>query len=115
MVVVGPLFALPRDMKNIAFTVTVPEERLVDYIERADISYWGAVVAWNPEILNMTISDDEADGKLVMIERRHWELALQIATEKFGNVFADLMSDSGDMYTGDILIQLACFGEEKYA
>lgn len=117
-------------MKNIAFTVTVPEELLVSYIESANIGYWGDIISWDPETLIMTVIEDEFlvdapedsdrtvdwDPKNVLVvERRHWELALQLSATSFPITFKDLMSDSGDMYTGDILIQLACFGEEKYA
>lgn len=101
-------------MKNITFSVSLPEERLVSYIERANISYWGAVIAWNPETLDMSVSDDE-DEKVVIVNRRHWELAIAVCAEEYHNTFKDIMGGNGDMYTGDILIQLACFGEEKYA
>lgn len=46
-------------MKNIAFTVTVPEELLVSYIESANIGYWGDIISRDPETLIMTMIEDE--------------------------------------------------------
>ena len=42
----------------------IPDKNIVNYIERANIRYWGRITFWNPETLSLTVVEDEgaSDG-----------------------------------------------------
>lgn len=116
--------ALP--LPGIPVTINIPRERLVDYIDRAKVDYWGYIVTWNTETLVLRIVEDEnlkganepyrwAPEHLITIGPTDWARGLGVMLEKFPLKFAQIVNDDGDMYTGDLLIQCAAFGEEKYS
>ncbi len=127
---------LVTEPRDILFAVQISRENLIGYIERANISYWGEVVDWDPATLTLKVvesdkmveCDDVADAAdihsngmyrwlptdIITILAEHWPVALSLMAEGYHQAFAQLMSDTGDMYTGDILIQLAAFRQEMY-
>lgn len=119
--------ALP--LPGIPVTINIPRERLVSIIERTKINYWGYEVSWDRETLvlqvveedNLEESPDGQDGwkwapeHLITLGPADWARGLGVMLEKFPLQFSEIVNDDGDMYTGDLLIQCAAFGEEKYS
>lgn len=46
--------------------------------------------------------------------RGKWQAALRLMAARYPRKFAEILDGSGDSITGDILIQLAAFGEVRY-
>ena len=94
--------------------IEIPNALLVDYIERANIKYWGDAQEWDPKKMILTLQEHEESGTITL-GPDEWAIGIRTMIRFHSNMFRQLMSDQGDMYTGDILIQCAAFGEEKYA
>lgn len=117
------------ELPGIPVTINIPRERLAGFIDRAKVNYWGYVVSWCPTTLvleiveedNLEDSPDGQDGwkwapeHLITLMPSDWARGLGVMLEKFPLKFAQIVNDDGDMYTGDLLIQCAAFGEEKYS
>lgn len=112
----GTTLAISLVMK---ITLEVSDETVADYIGRAAISYWASVAKTTFDRKSMTLSlverepDANHDGKH-KATRSLFAAGLVVMATKYPQHFADLIADKGDMHTGDLLIQCAIFGEEKY-
>jgi len=101
----------------------ISDKLLRSYIARADIRYWGEMVGETGDQdslvdMKITVTEDEGEGPG---GDGSWDLneqtianGLSVLARDFPNHFCDLLADNGDMHTGDILIQCAIFGEERY-
>lgn len=52
-------------------------------------------------------------GRRISLEDQ-WAAALRLMAERHPQKFAELITGTGDFTTGDVLIQLAAFGEVRY-
>jgi hypothetical protein len=99
-------------------TIEILDERIADYVGRAYIGYWCDDSAWSRKTLSLAVHESDPDAGSdgwCRVGPAQFATALGIMATQFPARFAELVSDSGDMYTGDLLVQLACFGEEKYS
>jgi hypothetical protein len=46
--------------------------------------------------------------------QEQWMAAVRLMAEKYPRKFAEIVNETGDCTTGDVLIQLAVFGEVRY-
>lgn len=58
---------------------------------------------------------EEDGGKKMAIGISHIKKGLQLMADNFPKHFGDVIAENEDSHTADLLLQLACFGEEKYA
>jgi hypothetical protein len=98
----------------VKITIEVPDDLVNSYIERAGaaVGYW--CESWdNPEdgVVVLKCHDDDQEYRF---GRDAIVAGLRHMAAKYPHHFRDLVADTGDMYTGDILVQLAAFGEERY-
>ncbi len=102
--------------------VTVPieiaEQRIADTLGDADISYWGDVSEWDEnsalEVVQgkkeiFIIPNEPEDKEYVKrtLSRESILAALPIIAEKWPWHFKDILDETGDATTGDVLIQVA--------
>ncbi|MGN6108369.1 MAG: hypothetical protein ACTHU0_24900 [Kofleriaceae bacterium] len=108
--------------------ITVPSLAIVDTIiggVQGGIRYWGKVVAFR--VRKNDVSTSSAADELLMvcdvIERASgerfslqgkWQVALRLMAELYPHKFFELIMGRADCTTGDVLIQLAAFGEVRY-
>ena len=108
--------------------LTVPTQNVFDAIingAEGGIQYWAkAISLWTPA-QSARPDESETDLPLVcdLIERDsgehfslhgQWAIGLRLMAERYPRNFAELVSGTGDCTTGDVLIQLAAFGELRY-
>lgn len=93
--------------------IDVPDDRVRDFVERANIFAWAHAKDWNPEELRLVIVEHE-DAVETVIGAGAWPAALKKMAIEYAYMFADVMNDDGDQWTGALLVQLAAFDEEKY-
>jgi hypothetical protein len=55
------------------------------------------------------------EGKTYSFGAEEIEKGLALMAEKYGRHFRDLVSENGDAWTADLLLQLTIFGKEVYA
>jgi hypothetical protein len=111
--------------------VTVSSLRVFDTIASGvdgGIQYWGKVLSfWVPGrgALSVAAAPHAADLHLVCevleLETQarialhgKWRGALRLMAEHYPHKFAELLTGRADRTTGDVLIQLAAFGEVRY-
>ena len=94
--------------------IDVSDDKVRNFVGRANIGYWGTAKSWDPDDLRLVIVEDDG-GVEVVIDSQRWPAALAKMATEHATLFADVMNNDGDQWTGDVLIQLAAFGEEKYA
>ena len=58
-----------------------------------------------------TLKSNEHDGKQYTINPDSYEKALSIMQSKYPHHFNDLVNDNGDATTGDVFLQILCFGD----
>lgn len=63
---------------------------------------------------SMTDAEDEAARRIV-VDEAALRRALVLLATKYPHLWSDLVNETGDSSTGDALVQLACFGELRYA
>jgi hypothetical protein len=89
------------------------------------IQYWAKVESfWTPactSTANELGTDLRLACDLVELEtgerialREQWAAGLRLMAERYPRRFAELVNGTGDGTTGDVLIQLAAFGELRY-
>ncbi len=72
---------------------------------------------WHPlQLVPLTegcavIVKDNEDGLEHRVDRASIHRGLQLMAEKYPDHFADVLSENDDANTGDIFLQLVCFGE----
>lgn len=108
----------PGFMKNIKIEVEIPAERLDNYIRRADIAHWGEMKTWKPQKLelDLVVENDEvpADQRKIRVGIAELQRGLAAMASRLPRHFLDFVTDEGDGYTGNILVQLAAFGEIRF-
>lgn len=99
-------------------TLDIDDDIIRDAVGSANIDYWTRQARWsNRAELKLRLVETEPDkgsDGVCCLSREDFERALVILATKYPHHFKDLIARTGDMYTGDILIQCAAFGEEKY-
>lgn len=96
-------------------TITIPDDTIADYVERANISYWASNAEWDAEKFVLTFVEDDT-GEPHAVNREDFRAGLQkMVEQKYVKTLGEIIDDEGDMYTGDVMIQFACFGEERFA
>lgn len=101
-------------------TLDIDDEIIRDAIGSAHIRYWARCLTWEREDLILELEEHEGihedgDGTRIKLQREDFERGLVVLAGKFPGAFVRLKTRTGDAYTGDLLIQCAAFGEEKYA
>ncbi len=85
----------------------------VKVIEGDDISsYFGPLQ--DGHMILIEVEESTGKEKKHQIGKKEIAKALQLMAEKWPQHFKDVVKESGDAVTGDVLIQLACFGDIKY-
>jgi hypothetical protein len=105
-------------MTSIKIEIEVPVDRLDKYIRHADIRHWGEMQAWRPRKLelDLVVEDDEVarDQRKIYVGVDEFRRGLVEMAAKLPHHFRDFMANKGDAYTGNVLVQLAAFGEIRY-
>jgi hypothetical protein len=108
--------------------LTIPTLTIFDTIVsgvEGGIQNWARVTAfWTPArggSANELATDLHLVCDLVDLEtgerialRERWAAGLRLMAERYPRKFAELITGTGDCTTGDVLIQLAAFGEVRY-
>ena len=108
--------------------VTIPTKAVFDTVlsgVEGGIQYWARVVAFWTPARSGTPDECGTDVPLVcdLVElesaeqislRDQWATGLRLMAERYPRKFAELVDGTGDATTGDVLIQLAAFGELRY-
>jgi hypothetical protein len=115
-------------MMKVDVSITIPSAAILDTIvsgAQRGIQGWGNVATfWIPARGGLT-DEPGADLHLVcdVVERAtgnriplkgRWRDALCLMAERYPCRFADLIASRADHTTGNVLIQLAAFGEVRY-
>ena len=108
--------------------VTVPSLAVLDTVlsgVQGGVQYWAKVLqCWVPGRAGLA-EDPATDLRLVcdVLElesgerislQDKWSTALRLMADRYPHKFADMVTGTGDCTTGDVLIQLAAFGELRY-
>jgi hypothetical protein len=120
---VAPVAADPADptaSPTLAVDVPVSAQAVFDAIVsglEGGIQYWGQLVAFQPEHrgdlrLVCDVVERDTGERLVLQDR--WADALRLMAARYPRKFVEVVEGSGDQTTGDVLIQLAAFGELRY-
>jgi hypothetical protein len=106
--------------------LTIPTLTVLDTIVsgvEGGIQHWANVVSFRMPARTGTANELETDLRLVcdLVEidtgeriALQWAAGLRLMAERYPRKFAELVNETGDCTTGDVLIQLAAFGELRY-
>ena len=106
--------------------IMIATQTIRDAIEsgiHGGIQYWADVLEWRlpTQAIDEAAVDPnvvcvlrERDGGKVYSLQGRWLLALQIMATAYPKTFGQILRDSSDANSGDVLIQLAMFGELRY-
>jgi len=98
-------------------TICVPDRVIIDTLTSAiegGIYYWcsqATVSATHPLGARFCERDGGAVFRFTMAD---WPRIVAVMATKAPRHFANMVREAGDAETGDVLVQLACFGEIKY-
>jgi hypothetical protein len=97
--------------------ISVPDRTVIDTLISAiegGIYYWcSAAMLSAPDPLRARFQ--EADGGAVFeFATADWPRIVALMATKEPRHYANMVCERGDAETGDVLVQLACFGELKY-
>lgn len=100
--------------------INVKNEIVRDAIGGAGCNYWcdfrDPRHAWDRDKLQLTLVETgDGEPKVHTINRPDFERAVALLAEKFPQHFAELVEENADRVTGDLIVQLAIFGEDKYS
>lgn len=103
------------------------DENMLRYVIGAARLDWASTTHWDPNTLTLRLLDIDDNNErysLGPVQFAHALTTLASATKKctatntleaeLAHHFRDIISGSHDCVTGDVLIQVACFGEVKY-
>lgn len=101
--------------------IEISSAHLRHVLRSAHISYWGEYTKFvdgklaNCDDLHCLVVEEDSK-RMFVVSGPELRNAIAVAAQKFPHLVEALLDDrKSDMYTGDLLVQLACFGEEKYA
>ncbi len=123
--------------QSIKITFEVSEQTVADTLTsglEGGTNYWAAIAGYvepktvrfksDPKKVYRHIDYPMNDGAVVLqdcetgkkykLTRKKLERAVGLMAEKYVQAFSDMVSESGDATTGDILVQLAIFGDVIY-
>jgi hypothetical protein len=97
--------------------ISVPDRIIIDTlisaIEGGIYNWCSAAMLSAPEPLCARFQ--EADGGAVFeFTTADWPRVVALMATKTPRHYASMVGERGDAETGDVLVQLACFGELKY-
>lgn len=104
-------------------TIEIPDQVIINCIDSADIGYWAGVPsgADTAEMLDnkaeAVIEEYGDEPDVVSIHTLTGKKickALPIIAKRWPWHFKDILSDNSDVITGDVLIQVAIFGDIIY-
>lgn len=102
-------------------TICVSDDRIRDAIGSAHISYWAdPETRWNKRKMTLRVREDvgerDTDAWFTLNTEDFARALVRMADSKNEHVHhrCDLIADTGDGLTGDVLIQFAAFGEMRY-
>ena len=108
--------------------LTIPTKAVFDTVlsgVEGGIQYWARLISlWTPARsgspdecetdLRLVCDLVELDSAELISLREQWATGLRLMAERYPRKFAELVEGTGDATTGDVLIQLAAFGELRY-
>lgn len=106
-------------------TIEVPDQKIIDAIESADIGYWarvpqGADTKRMLEGLEEAIIEDiettdrNGDPLRYTLTGEKLRQGLQLLADKWPHHMADVLEENADAITGDVIIQCALFNDIIY-
>ena len=93
-------------------TVELNDDKLRNIIGNARIHYWADVIEWDRDNLYLIITDRDSGVIYTLTQSRFSDGAKAMSV--YPGRFAELLTGRGDSITGDILVQMAAFGEIVY-
>lgn len=97
---------MKRDLRVV---IKLNMRHVCDMIRCADIGYWAECDGIS---VRVRIADDPAyAGKKYALTDARIRRGMQLMADKYPRHFASYLADSDDAETGDMLVQLVCFGE----
>jgi hypothetical protein len=104
-----------REPMNI--TTCIPEKLIIDTLISAvggGINYWcSQATLRSSDRLSARFSERDG-GAVFELKKPDWPRIVALMATKTPRHFANMLCGAGDAETGDVLVQLACFGELKY-
>lgn len=107
-------------MPNLPITISLDSDYIRQVISGAGSRYWARDFAWTDrERLGFTLAehnDSRDESKWTVHTVTHYNVvcALGVLASNAPERMLDLLSRSDDMWTGDAILQMCCFGEFKY-
>lgn len=100
--------------------ITVKNDTVREVVGGAGCDYWCDFRddrhAWDRDKMQLTVVEvGDKKPKVHTVGPKDFERAVGIMAEKFPQQFAAIMEENYDRVTGDLLVQLAIFGEDKYS
>jgi hypothetical protein len=93
-------------------TIDISDKLITDAIGSAGIGYWADTRrgTWNPKTMRLVVYETgDTKPKTHRLTREHFERGLALLAVKCPEHYRALVEENGDMYTGDALVQCACF------
>lgn len=89
------------------------------------IQYWADVLRWRVPTINPPADTTDPSDRIVCDIRDRdtgevfslqgkWSAALALMAQRYPRRFTEVQTESFDANTGDVLVQLAAFGELRY-
>lgn len=98
---------------HVVVRIPVLKMSIRDYVVRADIAHWGLITTWKSREMRLVVRIDDP-LQVVEVKPERWARALALMALEAPEAFAEVLNGRGDKLTGDILIQFAAFGEQRY-
>lgn len=105
-------------------TIEISDQKIADCLEAASSSEWAKIVRYPQNMLPVVQGavtavleewgDEDKCIELHTLNSINISKGLRVLAEEYPNTLGDIIQEDCDMYTGDLLIQCALFGEEKY-
>lgn len=99
-------------------TIDIPDDIIRNAVGGAFLRYWAYTITWERESMLLELEERDIGLKetiTIRLTREDFARGVSILATRYPRQFAALINKNGDAYTGDILVQCAAFGEERYA
>lgn len=95
--------------------IEIPDAKVADCIGDAGVAigFWCATFT-RRGTLSFTLTCHDEEGKRYAASAPDVYRAVALMATEYPHHFRDLMADSGDAWTGHVLVQLAVFGDVRY-